>query len=139
MTARTTYLVVFVVLVHPPLALPLGDDLTGVFEDDLVLLEGPGGTDAKPLLGVGHYLYPNFVCRPLVVASPEVGKGAVSAVRGTDVAEVVIALIHHGAIQTSVTAAVLRPAQTRGAGHVDLSPGHLTLAYDFSSTMPHNA
>jgi hypothetical protein len=105
--ALLAYLVLFVDLLHAPLALRLCDYLSGILDNDLVRFKCSHSTHAKaPILGVQN-LYA-IIITVAFGTSPEFCKGPVVAQFCRKWTVRVITLVCHDAIVASFTTTIFR-------------------------------
>lgn len=108
------YLVVLIHFIHPPLTLLLGDNLSGVFHDDLVGAEAAIAPDA--VAPIARFYHLNTNAEPSTLLSPilEELEGAVGAMGEADIAVRLVALVEHDAVLALVSTALLGLADTLG-------------------------
>lgn len=104
-----TYLVVLVPLPHPVVTLVLRDNLPGVLYDDLMGFEGPIAANPIPTISSLDDLDAKVIFSARLVTLPEILKGSVSAVLGSNVAVHAVTFVEHEAVEAMlVTACVVR-------------------------------
>jgi hypothetical protein len=101
------YLVVLIHLIHPPLTLFLGDDLSSVFHDDLVGAEATIAPDAVAPIARFYDLNTNAEPATLLGSILKELEGAVGAMGEADIAVRLVALVQHDAVLALVATALL--------------------------------
>lgn len=102
-----SHLVFFVDLLHTPLTLRLSDDLTSIFDDDLMGSERPHCSDTVPTAFGLHDLDAVVISIPFT-SSLELCKRAVSAFLCCESTICTVALIRHDAVMTGFSTSILR-------------------------------
>jgi hypothetical protein len=102
------YLIVLVVLVHAPVTLLFCNDLTCVFDNDLVRFEA--AVSAHPIaavLGLDDF-HANPILAPFASPLLEVSKRSIGTVGAARRAVPIITFVEHDSVLAGVVAAVLR-------------------------------
>lgn len=106
------YLIIFVAILHPLIALILCDDLASILDNDLVWFKRPITADAISTISCLDHFDPDIILSTLLVPLLETFKCPIVAVLGADVAVGVVAFVEHVAVQTVVITAEFEGANT---------------------------
>lgn len=108
------YLVILVLILHAIIALILRDDLSRIFDDNLVWLEGSIASHTISAIGCLDHFDSNVVFTPPFVPLLELFEATVIAAISADIAIGIITLVEHVTVKAIVVTSTFERADASG-------------------------